>query len=83
MFLELGRHRRSTEQAIEELFHLDLVDNPRDGDLTVSKMADMHYIKRVVKELLRVRPPVGSGCRQVLRTMEIGVSVTLHNNASV
>lgn len=72
--MELAQNRQVAERAMRELFALDIIDNQRDGDLTLSKIADLDYIKRIVKEVLRLTPPIGSGYRRVLRTMEIGVS---------
>lgn len=75
MLLELARHGHATERASQELFHHDLMETQRDGDLTVAKMTDLNYIQRLVKEVLRLTPPMGGGYRHVLRTMEIDVSL--------
>ena len=74
MLLELARHGHATERASQELFHNDLMETQRDGDLTEEKMSDLTYIDHLVKEVLRLTPPMGGGYRHVLRTMEIEVS---------
>jgi len=73
MLLELARHPHAIELATQELFHLDLVEEQRDGDLTTDKMVEISYVKRIVKEVLRLTPPMGGGYRNVIRTMELGV----------
>lgn len=72
---ELPRHGSAIELTTNELYHYDLLETPRNGDLTSAKIADLSYISRVSKEVLRLTPPVGGGCRTVLRTMELGVSI--------
>jgi len=77
LLLELARHHHVTEKACQELFHLNLLETQTVGDLTVNKMADLTFIKRIVKEVLRMAPPIGNGYRHVLRTMDIDASIYL------
>ena len=51
--------------------------NPRstnDGnDLNVTVLNNLNYVDAVIKEVLRVAPPVGAGYREALQTFEIDV----------
>lgn len=44
----------------------------KQQDLTLESLKQMEYLEQVLKEVLRVVPPVGGGFRQVIQTCEIG-----------
>jgi len=43
-----------------------------DQPLTLESLKQMEYLEQVLKEVLRILPPVGGGFRQVIQTCEIG-----------
>ena len=55
---------------------LDIQDHP---DLSLDAIDDLQYLDNVVREILRVAPPVGAGYRKALQTFEIDVRFILFN----
>ena len=51
----------------------------KDSPLTLEKLYSLQYVDCIVKEVLRVAPPVGAGYRKALQTFEIDVSNTNTN----
>ena len=45
--------------------------------LTMEKLSQLQYVSCVIKEVLRVLPPVSGGYRTVLKTFELDVSMPL------
>lgn len=62
------------EMASNGFFKADSYDEFDKLDLSLQHLNKMAYINNVVKEVLRVSPPVGGGYRKALRTFEVNVS---------
>ena len=45
-----------------------------DGDLTLATLGRLTYVTAVIKEVLRVAPPVGGGFRTVIKSFTADVS---------
>ena len=71
----LGRHPEVLQRVREELDSEGLLDCPDEElDMSLNKICKLKYVYSVVREVLRVTPPVGAGYRKALRTFEVGVS---------
>ncbi|MCG8418078.1 MAG: cytochrome P450 [Proteobacteria bacterium] len=79
-----GQHPRIIERLREEQRSIDVEDN-----LTCDHLKQMSYLDQVVKEVLRVIPPVPGGFRRVIAPCEFGgysipkgwiVSYQIHSN---
>ena len=46
-----------------------------DADLDIVKINKLKYVNHVVKEALRILPPVGGGYRKALQTFDVDVSI--------
>ena len=57
-----------------ELHEAGLLNVNSDHDLTLDGVLALPYCDAVVKEILRLTPPVGAGYRKALQTFEIDVS---------
>ncbi|XP_067656989.1 cytochrome P450 26A1-like [Haliotis asinina] len=67
--LALGKDEGVRKQIEEELEENGLLSS--DAVLTFDSLKKLTYVGHVVKEVLRVYPPVGGGFRKVKKTMEI------------
>ncbi|XP_067656990.1 cytochrome P450 26A1-like [Haliotis asinina] len=67
--LALGKDEGVRKQIEEELEENGLLSS--DEELTFDSLKKLTYVGHVVKEVLRVYPPVGGGFRKVKKTMEI------------
>ena len=68
----LASHGHVTEKAHAELCSYGLEDG---GELTYDVIGKLTYISNVVKEILRLLPPIGGGFRKALKTFELNVSM--------
>ena len=58
-----------------ELFNPGLSHNREEDNLDLKTLYELEYVDCVVKEILRVAPPVGGGYRKALETFEVNVSI--------
>jgi cytochrome P450 len=70
--MHLGRNPRVLEKIRQEIGPEDL-----DDVITLRDIERYKYVNDVVKEVLRVTPPVGAGYRKVLKSFEIEVGVAI------
>ncbi|GFN93284.1 cytochrome p450 26a1 [Plakobranchus ocellatus] len=70
LLLNLIKHRNVLAKIQEELNSANL-GHSEQGDLTMSALNQMEYISAVVKEVLRLSPPVGGAYRTVLKTFSL------------
>lgn len=70
----LGKHKHVVEKLREELVNNNIHcgSEQSDNDLSYQKIGELKYLNHVVREVLRVCPPVGGGFRRVLRDFELG-----------
>lgn len=61
-----------------ELFRQGLLDPNLNEQLRLDDLSKLPYITAVIKEVLRVSPPVGAGYRKVLKTFDLDVSLPHH-----
>ena len=59
-----------------ELYEHGLLDPKAGPPLDYNTLSKLSYVNAVVKEVLRVAPPVGAGYRKALQTFELDVSRT-------
>ena len=57
-----------------ELFRNGLLDPHLNEQLDLKDLNNLPYISAVIKEVLRVAPPVGAGYRKALKTFDLDVS---------
>lgn len=75
LLLNLHRHPEVVESACAELHELGILDVDSDVELSYDVLKQMEYVGWVVKEVLRVVPPVGGVYKTALKTFDIGVSI--------
>ena len=68
------RNPRVVKRILKELEDHGLRDS-QASDLTFDTVSRLTYTGHVVKEALRLAPPVGAGFRKALKTFELDVSV--------
>jgi cytochrome P450 len=61
-----------------ELFRKGLLDPNLNEELNLKDLKDLPYISAVIKEVLRVAPPVGAGYRKALKTFDLDVCIPSH-----
>lgn len=66
-----------------ELHEAKLLHRQSDNDLNIKILSQLPYLDAVVKEVLRVAPPVGGGYRKALQTFEIDVSISLRSTPNM
>ena len=73
LVLQLFKHPDVLQKVREELEAHGL-EKP-GSPLTYENIQELKYLSCVVKESLRLAPPVGGGFRKALKTFEIDVSI--------
>ncbi|XP_077992539.1 cytochrome P450 26A1-like [Glandiceps talaboti] len=66
----LVKYPQTVTKLRQELEEHNLLDN--DVMLSFETLSRLKYVGSVIKEVLRMYPPVGAGFRKVLRTFELG-----------
>ena len=74
LILQLTKNPSVVAKIKEELDLFGLKENGCD-DLDYETLNKMKYLTSVVKEAIRITPPVGGGYRKALKTFEIDVSI--------
>ena len=71
----LGQHKEVVEKIREELAdnNVSCDSETSNCDLSYQKIVELKYVSHVVKEILRLCPPVGAVFRHVLKDFELGV----------
>lgn len=75
------RSKMKAEMMAHGLLRAKGADDKERPQLTLQQLNKLTYFNNVVKEVLRVSPPVGGGFRKALKTFEIGVSFTFPLNS--
>ena len=74
LVLNIARNPDVLFKITEELATNGLLDD-RTCDLDLGRINKLKYVRNVVKEALRISPPIGGGYRKALETFEVEVSV--------
>ena len=74
LVLNIARNPDVLFRITEELATNGLLDD-RTCDLDLGRINKLKYVRNVVKEALRISPPIGGGYRKALETFEVEVSV--------
>ena len=71
----LGQYKDVVEKIRKELVNNNIPCGSEQPtyDLSYQKIGELKYVSHVVKEVLRLCPPVGAGFRKVLRDFKLGV----------
>ena len=56
-----------------ELYDVGILDEKDHPDLNLNMLEQLPYLDSVVKEVLRLAPPIGGGYRKALQTFEVNV----------
>jgi len=79
--LELSRNKHVQRELEEELLRHGLLEegcgpasSDRLEDIDMQQLHKLQYLDQVVKETLRIRPPVLGGYRRARKTFQLGVS---------
>ncbi|RUS78442.1 hypothetical protein EGW08_013788 [Elysia chlorotica] len=70
LILQLYKHRGVLSKVQEELKANNLSE-PGQGDLNMASLGQLEYVSAVVKEVLRLLPPVGGAYRTVLKSFTL------------
>lgn len=76
LILNIARNPEVLFKITEELASNGLLDD-RGSLLDLGRINKLKYVRNVVKEALRISPPIGGGYRKALHTFEIEVGITL------
>ncbi|XP_053406786.1 cytochrome P450 26A1-like [Mercenaria mercenaria] len=68
----LGQNENVLEKLRRELAEYNLLEGNNRSDLNFKVINDLKYLKNVVKEVIRLCPPVGAGFRKALKSFELG-----------
>jgi len=71
VLMHLGANPQVVDKLSVELYDAGLLDIKDHPDLTLNALHSLPYLNSVVREVLRLAPPVGAGYRKVLQTFEI------------
>ncbi|XP_033757526.1 cytochrome P450 26A1-like [Pecten maximus] len=73
VLMYLGKNKEYLDRLRTELRDNDLLDYEDDRvDLNVTKLNSLPFLHCVMKEVLRLAPPVGAGFRRAIKTFELG-----------
>ena len=74
---QLAKNKHVVDRILEELKEHGLDDVDDEGNdaerLTYRTVSKLKYLTYVVKEVLRLSPPIGAGFRKALQTFEVDV----------
>lgn len=76
LVLNLNRNPEVMLKTCSELAQYNCAENA-DCYVPLSTINKLNYTKNVVKEGLRITPPIGAGFRKALCTFELDVSISL------
>ena len=83
LVLQIAKHPAVRKKLEEELSSLGLESPGCRDDLDIETLNKLTYANNVVKEVLRLVPPVGAGFRRALKTFEIDVSSIIVSYISI
>ena len=75
LVLQIAKHPEVIRRLQLELSEFGLESQGSGNDLDIQTLNKMTYVNNVVKEVLRLAPPVGGGVRRALKTFEMDVSI--------
>lgn len=78
LVLQLARNPDIIQKVKAELATFGLESPGSGDDLDFQRLKKLVYVTNVVREALRLVPPVGAGYRRALKTFEIDVSRQIH-----
>ncbi|CAL1548471.1 unnamed protein product [Lymnaea stagnalis] len=70
LVIKLHEHSDVLEKVLRELDGFGLVAGEQ-RDLTLAQLRQLEYTGAVIKEVLRLLPPIGGGFRKVIKTFEL------------
>lgn len=77
VIIQLAKHPEVREKLERELSESGFLEaNESEGSF--EEIQKLTYLEQVVKETLRVMPPILGGYRKALKTFQIGVSILFH-----
>ncbi|KAK3582658.1 hypothetical protein CHS0354_001708 [Potamilus streckersoni] len=71
LMIQLGQREDLKSRIKNELVENGLHDSIHGNDLDFQTIRRLHTVNNVVREVLRLSPPVGSGFRKVIQTFEL------------
>lgn len=77
LLLELARNEATAQRAQQELRNVELLEVQTANDITDEKLQRLHYVRGIVREVLRLAPPIDGGFREACQTIELHVSSDL------
>lgn len=78
----LSKHPEVVKKIQNELLENDISSGFTEP-LNYKQLYSLKYVELVVKELLRLLPPVGGAYREVIEEFSVGVSIFIHTLLSV
>lgn len=73
LMLQLTKHPEVVVKLTEELARNGMTGYGQ-SNIDFEKLSKLKYLRNVVKEVLRITPPIGGGFRKALQTFEVNVS---------
>jgi cytochrome P450 len=71
LLMQLAKHPEVAEKIRDELCKNGISES---GPINYDTINGLTYVNNVVKEILRISPPIGGGFRKALKTFELDVS---------
>ncbi|XP_064631721.1 cytochrome P450 26B1-like [Lineus longissimus] len=68
LLMQLAKHPEVTEKIRDELHANGITES---GPINYDSINGLSYVSNVVKEVLRIAPPIGGGFRKALKTFEL------------
>lgn len=72
LIIQLAKYPDVRKKLEEELIENGLLEDDDDSDVTLERIQKLSYLEQVIKEVLRVMPPILGGYRKALKTFQIG-----------
>ncbi|XP_023931220.1 cytochrome P450 26A1-like, partial [Lingula anatina] len=72
LMMHLGKKTEVVDRIAEELYDRHLFQEANfNTQLNLDAISELRYLSQVVREVLRINPPVGGGFRKVLKTFDV------------
>ena len=73
LIIQLTKHPEVKKRVEKELDDQGFLEDD-DAEITLERIQKLTYLEQVVKETLRLMPPILGGYRKALKTFQLGVS---------